>query len=114
MASPAHKNKRTASHFLVFELQAFRLAARVVAFYFVYSIHKCVLTDGSGQIANDKETLLAVDGQQFNLKHQRGIWRYHAACAALAVGNRRRAGQLGFATSFHQLHALCPARDNTV
>ena len=86
MATPVHKNKGTAAHFSAFELQR-RLAAGVAALHFVHNIYKRTLIDGSGPIANTRKTLFAVNRQQFNLKHQRRIWRYHAASAALPIGN---------------------------
>ena len=84
---PAHKNKGIAAHFFVFELQACRLSAGVAALYFVHNIFEYALIDNSEQIKNAGKTLLTVNRQQFNLKHQRRIWRYHAASAALPIGN---------------------------
>lgn len=55
------------------------------------------------------------DAQQFHFELQRGVRRNHAAAGtALAVGDRRRAGELGLAANLHLLHAFGPALDHAV
>eukprot|EP01035_Chromulina_nebulosa_P035560 gene35560-47817_t len=54
------------------------------------------------------------DGNQLDFEVERGVRRDHAAGAARAVGDRRRAGQLGLAARLHLLHAFGPAGNHAV